>query len=146
MNISEFLIKKIKGFTLVELAITVAIIVILSSISVPIYKDYIGQAKKAEAYTLLAAVRDAQVAYFNQYGNFWYNNPGVAGTATPYDPVLNVDARTNKYYTWFVPGKGNNQEVKYQFKAAAKEPWPNYIFLIYNITSGVTWGLGSGNV
>ena len=137
---------KTKGFTLVELAITVAIIVILSSISVPIYKDYIGQAKKAEAYTLLAAVRDAQVAYFNQYGNFWYNNPGTAGVFTPYDSVLGVDARTNKYFTLFVPGKGYNQEVKYQFKSAAYEGYPYWIMLLYNLTSGVTYARTTGNV
>ncbi|MBQ3834151.1 MAG: pilin [Elusimicrobia bacterium] len=67
-------IKKLKtnGFTLVELAITVAIIVILSSISVPIYKDYIGKSKMAEGYTLLSSIRNAQMEYYNEYGRFLF--------------------------------------------------------------------------
>ena len=39
-------IKNILGFTLVELIITIAIIVVLSMISGPLYKDYVTTAKE----------------------------------------------------------------------------------------------------
>ncbi|MBQ3835362.1 MAG: prepilin-type N-terminal cleavage/methylation domain-containing protein, partial [Elusimicrobia bacterium] len=52
--------KKRKGFTLIELVIVIMIITILSTVSVPIYKGHISNAKSLEGYTLLASIRDAQ--------------------------------------------------------------------------------------
>ncbi len=93
---------KKKGFTLVELVITIAIVLILSVVSVPIYRGYINKAKWAEAYALSGTILSAQKAYYSEYGMFLDDNFVLGGMVfTCYDPVLNIDARGNKYFTWF---------------------------------------------
>ena len=106
MKISK--IKKKKGFTLVELVITIAIIIVLSSISVPIYKNYVWNAKKSEGYMLLATIRDAQLNYRNEHGNFLFFTGTCSKTNNGWtcnETVLGIDARANKYYSLlFVQG------------------------------------------
>ena len=57
---------KKKGFTLVELVITIAIVIILSVISVPIYRGYVDKAKWSEAYALLGMIYSAQKNYYSE--------------------------------------------------------------------------------
>ncbi|MBQ3835468.1 MAG: prepilin-type N-terminal cleavage/methylation domain-containing protein [Elusimicrobia bacterium] len=95
-------IKKKVGFTLIELVIVITLVTILSVISVPIYNNYIRDTKRSEAYIFLSRLRDAQQEYYHEYGTF-YNS-----TYTSNDTVLKVDARNNKYFTWFHPGYGAN--------------------------------------
>ena len=61
--------KNIKGFTLIEMVITIVIIIVLSSISVPIYKDYVRDAKLGVGHVLLSRIRDAQLRYYDEYGS-----------------------------------------------------------------------------
>ncbi len=96
--------RKLKGFTLVELVITIAIVIILSVVSVPIYQGYTKKAKMAEGYALLGQILSAQKAYYSEYGNFlWRANATKTNGkcwATKED-VLGIDARGNKYFTLF---------------------------------------------
>ena len=98
------------GFTLVELVITIAIVIILSVISVPIYRGYVDKAKWSEAYALLGTILSAQKNYYSEYGYF-YNNPTNNGNRnwTGYDSVLNIDIRGNKYFTNFVSWNNGNE-------------------------------------
>ena len=115
--------KKIKGFTLVELVIVIAIVIILSVVSVPIYRGYMRNAKMAEGYALLGTILSAQKAYYSQYGNFIHINRLSGGTYTNNEEVLGVNAIGNKYFTSFSAGsivKGEN--TKYHFYAIAIKP------------------------
>lgn len=51
--------EKVKGFTLIELMIVVAIIGILAAIGIPAYQDYITKAQVSEAVTLGAGLKSA---------------------------------------------------------------------------------------
>lgn len=54
----------IRGFTLIELMITVAIIAILASVALPSYSDYVTRGKIAEATSTLADMRVKMEQYF----------------------------------------------------------------------------------
>ncbi len=53
-----------RGFTLIELMITVMIIGILSAIAIPQYQQYVTKARRAEAKSGLARVQSALERYF----------------------------------------------------------------------------------
>ena len=125
---------KKKGFTLVELVITIAIVIILSVVSVPIYRNYTEKAKLSEAYALQGALLSAQKAYYSEYGNFLKYNDVVW---TSYDTVLGIDARGNKYFTCFRLWVG--ADPKYYFGIGIKIPegiGKSYLHYQYNLTSG----------
>ena len=132
---------KKKGFTLVELVITIAIVIILSVISVPIYRGYVDKAKWSEGYALLGTILSAQKAYYSEYGNFL--NCDYAGTGTTFtcnDEVMRIDARGNKYFTSFCIGWSST--TKTYFHAHVSIPQEliidekTQLVLNYNITEG----------
>ena len=141
--------KRLKGFTLVELVITIAIVIILSVVSVPIYRSYSVKAKLSEAYALLGVILSAQKAYYSEYGMF-----ASHGNWTAYHPVLGIDARGNKYFSWFCAQgslNNNNSKLGYCFFSGISMPNSikqerddnsNALCLEYNVTSGQTifWG------
>ena len=125
-----------------ELVIVIAIVIILSVISVPIYQGYTYKAKMTEGYALLGSILSAQKAYYSEYGNFLRHSDGSGWTSC--DTFLGVDARGNKRFTWFRGGSGSNA-VKTYFSAAARKPAElieingmSFLALEYNIDSGAT--------
>ncbi|MCG8532082.1 MAG: prepilin-type N-terminal cleavage/methylation domain-containing protein, partial [Desulfovibrionales bacterium] len=56
--------KGMKGFTLIELMIVVAIIGILAAIAIPNFLNYQCKARQSEAKTALGAIRTAEEAYY----------------------------------------------------------------------------------
>ena len=50
-------IKLQKGFTLIELMITVAIIGILASVAYPSYREYVNKSRRVQAKTTLVAAQ-----------------------------------------------------------------------------------------
>lgn len=102
--------KKEKGFTLVELVITLIVIIILMSVSIPLYRSNTDNFKLAEGYALLATIRSAQERYYSEYGCFLISACGSGGSgrdgdSNPYatcnEEVLGVNARMNKYFSLF---------------------------------------------
>lgn len=71
-----------KGFTLIEVMVTIAVVAILASIAVPAYSDYIMRSKISEAVGNLSDMRVKMEQYF--LDNRMYTNACDAGTlATP---------------------------------------------------------------
>lgn len=111
---------KNRGFSLMEIMVTVVIIVVLSAISGPIYNSYSMKTKQAEGYLLLGTIKDAQMKFYNDKGAFC--NPSSAegngnyGMSYSYGyqhSFLGINAKPNKYYTWFnvntlAPSNGGN--------------------------------------
>ena len=75
------------GFSLVELIVTVAIVAVLSAIAVPAYTNYLVDARRAEAKTVLT--RGALWMERNQSSTFNYST-NAAGTALAANTLLNV--------------------------------------------------------
>lgn len=97
-----------KGFTLIELMITVAVIGILAAVALPSYNDYIRRSTIQEAFATLADLRV-------KLEQFYQNNRGygTTGQATPcgHDGTasqVNV-AATNGKFTFVCALGANNQ-------------------------------------
>lgn len=65
--------KKLKGFTLIELVIVIAILAILAAVAIPRFVDLSTKARKATAEAELGALRAA--------ANLYYASVAVRGTA-----------------------------------------------------------------
>ncbi|MBQ3835379.1 MAG: prepilin-type N-terminal cleavage/methylation domain-containing protein [Elusimicrobia bacterium] len=126
--------KKQKGFTLVEMAITLIVVIILMSVSVPIYKNNTKNFKMAEGYALLATIRSAQENYYSEYGNFFIHGDCVFSVE---EKVLGINAKTNKYFTKFCENSNGINEINGQYYYA------NIDTAKYNFLACVT---GSGGV
>lgn len=70
-----------RGFTLVELMITVAIISILAAVAVPQYKDYVTRGRIPDATSGLSA-RQVQMEQYFQDNRTYLNAPACASDAT----------------------------------------------------------------
>ncbi len=127
------------GFTLVELVIVIAIVIILSVISVPIYRNYVDKAKYSEAYALLGTIFSAQKNYFSEFGTFLVD--GKNSGETCYEPVLGIDARGNKYFTKFwVDTTATKGNIYFCSRVSKPKDFitneKSYIYLSFNISKG----------
>lgn len=73
---------KSKGFSLIELLITCAILAILSAIAFPSYQDYTIRARMSEALTLMSGAK-VSVTEFRLSKNVWPLDNQEAGLAQP---------------------------------------------------------------
>ena len=129
--------KKIKGFTLIELVTAIALVVILTVISAPIYNSYAIKGKQVEGYTLLGTIRSAQDNYFNEYNCYLRASDSTAGTTkyTNNDTLLGINAKVNSYYTWFnINDNDDNLSEGYKCFVTGLSK----LALTYNRTTGVT--------
>lgn len=109
--------RRVKGFTLIELMITVAVVAILAAIATPSYTDYMRRSKFAEATAALLNMRTKLEQFYQDRRTF--AGACVAGTVAPLPTGLkyfNVDcnpAPTDTTYT--VRAIGINEMVGIMF-------------------------------
>lgn len=94
--------RQARGFTLIELMITVAIIAVLASIAVPSYRDYITRSKIHEATTALLAQKVKMEQYYQDLRT--YAGSCAANTVAPLPTGL-------KYFTIDCPTRTATQFV-----------------------------------
>ena len=70
------MITKSSGFSLVELLVVVAIVGILSSISVVAYNGYVSGTKKSSAKNMMQQISLGQSDYLSSYGEYYFTNAG----------------------------------------------------------------------
>ena len=88
--------KRIKGFTLIELILAIILIGILSLVSVVTYRGYKQRAIEAEARMMLGKLHEAQQVYYVR------NKEYLSGLSNQsVDSSLGVDFRKNKYFKKF---------------------------------------------
>ncbi len=144
---------KQRGFSLIELVLVIAIIMVLSLVSGPLYRNHANKSRQTEGYALLGTIRSAQEKYFGEFGTFYYpgDNPG-GYSPTGYDPVLGIDARMNKFYKTFKSfawvGKGDDTNTNKDYSDWGKRAWLFHaeaygtsgaadLVMVYNRTVGV---------
>lgn len=87
------ILKRKKGFTLIELMTVVIIVGILASVSVPLYRGQIKRAIAAEGTTLVGSVRTAQRIYFAENDSYATKAELTAAGGT-------IETFDNKYFDW----------------------------------------------
>jgi prepilin-type N-terminal cleavage/methylation domain len=127
-----------RGFTLIEVLITVAIVAILASIAYPSYTEYITRGKLQEATSTLSEFRVKMEQHYQD--NRRYDN-GTAGTCGVAMPAL-------KYFTYTcasadASGPGDQTFVLTATGLAA-QGLNGFAFTIDESSTRKTTGVGTG--
>jgi prepilin-type N-terminal cleavage/methylation domain-containing protein len=112
-----------KGFTLIELVVVMAILLILTAVAVPSYLGFADRANKNAAGADLRAAVDSVEAWHSDHGT--YAGMTVAALQASYDQSLNasiVSLGTLSATTYCVMAKSPNDPTKTAAKAGPSAP------------------------
>ncbi|MBC7501975.1 MAG: type IV pilin protein [Herminiimonas sp.] len=98
--------KKMKGFTLIELMVTVAIIAILAAVAFPSYQNYVRKARRVDAKTSLMDAAQGMERYFTENSTYGTGTPSLVGT------VFNAASGGGDYTLSFVSQSSNAFQIK----------------------------------
>ncbi len=84
----QVIASKNRGFTLIELMITVAIVGILAAIALPAYRDQIDKGRRAEARATLLEASQWMERFFTENQRYNTNQAGVATTDATLFPTV----------------------------------------------------------
>jgi prepilin-type N-terminal cleavage/methylation domain-containing protein len=115
------LIKKAKGFTLIELMVVIVIVGILAAVAIPKFLDASHKAKASEFPTQLTAIYTGEMAFQAENGSY-------AGTFTDMRDIAGVDiSSTSKWFTYSLTGAAQTfkgtAKVASDFGVAAINDW-----------------------
>jgi len=107
--------KRMRGMTLIELMVVLAIVAILASLAVGSYRRYVLRANRTDATSALLRIQVAQEKYFLQNNAYTTNV-----TAAPPVGLGVASPTTNGFYTLAVTGDPNStNNIATSFQATA---------------------------
>lgn len=88
-----------RGFTLIEMLITVSIIAIISAIAIPSYQEQIRRTRRADARQELMRFATAQERFYTNCNRFALTLNGATATCSGLDGAGATVTSSNAYYT-----------------------------------------------
>lgn len=112
-----------RGFTLIEVMITVAIVAILAAVAVPQYKDYVTRGRLADASTGLATMKAQMERYYQ-------DNRTYASVGTFVTPCATTDASSRTFGNFVVACNGTPTATTFELLATGNGPVANFKYSI----------------
>jgi len=129
--------KQPRGFTLIELMVTIAIIAFLAAIALPAYNDYVQRAKLVEAFTGLADFRVRMEQYYQDNRKYDGPAPGLDGCG--------ATAPNSKYFDFeCAPSVSPSQTYMVTAKGKASENLAAFNFTLNERNDRATTTVGTG--
>ena len=121
-----------RGFTLMELMVVIVIVAILAAVAVPLYINYVDDAKRTEAKGAIGAIITAEQTYYQVNGVYVADAfPNGVGAA------LNVDlTEATKSWTFTVTVPAAD---RFQARAVNKAKPTMTVTLDYSRTGPTVW-------
>jgi type IV pilus assembly protein PilE len=120
----------VRGFTLIEVMITVAIIAILASVAVPQYKDYVTRGRIPDATSALST-KQVQLEQYFQDNRTYANAPACAS-----------DTTTSANFTFSCGG--TNSATGYTLTATGRNTMAGFTYTVTQSGAKATTAVPSG--
>lgn len=102
----------VRGFTLIELMIVVAVVVLLAAVAFPSFQDSMRKSRRTEAFSAISAVQQAQERHRS-------NNANYADGLSTLVPAIPATTTPGGYYTLAVSTETATAGTQYIVSAAA---------------------------
>ncbi|WP_276311972.1 type IV pilin protein [Variovorax beijingensis] len=129
-----------RGFTLIEVMITVAIIGVLAAIAIPSYQDYVRRGYVVDGTNALATMRADMERYYQD--NRTYATSGTL--VPPCDASVAASKRTFGNFLVSCPAPGAPTGTTYTLKAVGSGPANGAIYTINELNVRATAGMPPG--